>query len=66
MGFGFEERNDAFDFNVTLNDFKTRNDEVKVDDKILNAEKQDFSLKEGQKIKINIAGKKKVFLVLSF
>ncbi|CAD7936423.1 unnamed protein product [Amoebophrya sp. A25] len=52
IGLGFEERNDAFDFNCCLSDFKNRNVES---EKAEEAAKdrpppKDYSLKEGEKI----------------
>mmetsp|Transcript_65099 Transcript_65099/g.121318 ORF Transcript_65099/g.121318 Transcript_65099/m.121318 type:complete len:277 (-) Transcript_65099:62-892(-) len=59
IGLGFEERNDAFDFNCCLADFKSRfvdrENEVDAAPKV-QAPPKDLSLKEGQKIKISIAG----------
>lgn len=62
IGLGFEDRNDAFDFNCALSDFKSRF----VDDpgeagpdggKVAAQEPaKDLSLKEGQKITVNIPG----------
>lgn len=60
IGLGFEDRNDAFDFNVCLADFKTTF--VDRDADALNAGSKtagppkDLSLKEGQKISLNIGG----------
>jgi len=60
IGIAFNERNDAFDFNVALSDFKS---ECERDDMASRGELEgpkgparDFSLKEGEKIKINIGG----------
>jgi len=59
VGLGFEDRNDAFDFNCTLADFKStwvdRAEEAAKPPEPLGPSK-DLSLKDGQKIKINIAG----------
>lgn len=56
IGLGFEDRNDAFDFNVTLNDFKsTFVDKEVVPPPDLGPTK-DLSLKEGQKITVNLKG----------
>merc|ERR550532_993720 len=56
IGLGWEDRNDAFDFNVTLNDFKsTFVDKVDVPPPDLGPAK-DLSLKEGQKITVNLKG----------
>eukprot|EP00747_Dinoflagellata_sp_TGD_P168326 gnl/TRDRNA2_/TRDRNA2_194467_c0_seq1.p1 gnl/TRDRNA2_/TRDRNA2_194467_c0~~gnl/TRDRNA2_/TRDRNA2_194467_c0_seq1.p1 ORF type:complete len:428 (+),score=106.67 gnl/TRDRNA2_/TRDRNA2_194467_c0_seq1:112-1395(+) len=57
IGLGFEDRNDAFDFNVSLNDFKTtyvdRDVPATAETKIQGPSK-DLSLKEGQKITVNL------------
>lgn len=55
IGLGFKERNDAFDFNCTLQDFKNRNVVEKTDP----IPTKDFSLKEGEKITVNFKGIKK-------
>lgn len=57
LGLGFQERSEAFDFNVVLQDFVKRNRaeadaaEVKNED---TGPKVDYSLKEGEQISINI------------
>lgn len=51
IGFGFEERDDAFDFNCCLSDFKTRND-APAEDPIIHAPSKDYSLKDGEKITV--------------
>merc|ERR1719229_924973 len=59
IGLGFEDRNDAFDFNCTLSDFKsTFIDREKEAEQPPKSEtpSQDLSLKEGQKITVNIKG----------
>lgn len=60
IGLGFEDRNDAFDFNCTLSDFKTtwvdREKEAAQPVQAAGPAK-DLSLKEGQTIKINLPGK---------
>merc|ERR1719464_2475617 len=57
IGLGFEERNDAFDFNCTLSDFKNtwvdRDKQVEENPEAAEPAK-DLSLKEGQKITINL------------
>lgn len=59
IGLGFEDRNDAFDFNCCLSDFKTtfvdRDDGGKEAANLAEPMK-DMSLKEGQKITVNLKG----------
>eukprot|EP00435_Cladocopium_sp_Y103_P070674 s274_g35.t2 len=59
IGLGFEDRNDAFDFNCTLADFKStwidREKEAEMPSPSSMPAK-DLSLKEGQTIKINLPG----------
>jgi hypothetical protein len=67
IGIGFQERHDAFDFNVTLQ--QTRRSlglekaaltaSGKNGQSVKEAPKRDFSLKEGQTITVNIGGLKK-------
>ncbi|KAI9365857.1 hypothetical protein BD770DRAFT_377393 [Pilaira anomala] len=58
IGMGFQERTDAFDFNVTLQDFvKQLRAEKEAIDRATNVDttpKKDYSLKEGQTINITI------------
>ncbi|KAI7854720.1 hypothetical protein BDC45DRAFT_507952 [Circinella umbellata] len=58
IGMGFQERSDAFDFNVALQDFtKQIHAEKKAAERAAHADtlpKKDYSLKEGQTISINI------------
>ncbi|KAI8141866.1 hypothetical protein BJV82DRAFT_617829 [Fennellomyces sp. T-0311] len=58
IGMGFQERSDAFDFNVALQDFtKQLQAEKKAAERAAHAEdlpKKDYSLKEGQTINISI------------
>jgi len=54
VGLGFEDRNDAFDFNCCLQDFKNRNMVEKAEP----VATKDFSLKEGQKITVKLKGLK--------
>merc|ERR1719291_292217 len=59
IGLGFEDRNDAFDFNCTLSDFKStwvdRGGGTEEQSSSAPAEpSKDFSLKEGQKISIDL------------
>ncbi|CAK9080155.1 unnamed protein product [Durusdinium trenchii] len=60
IGLGFEDRNDAFDFNCTLADFKStwidREKEAETPQPAVPS--KDLSLKEGQTIKINLPGGK--------
>lgn len=61
IGLGFEDRNDAFDFNCTLADFKsTWIDREKEAEMPMPSSMpaKDLSLKEGQTIKINLPGGK--------
>lgn len=62
IGIAFNERNDAFDFNVTLSEYKAQRDREKQADLLdvtgassLSAPLRDLTLKEGEKVKINIA-----------
>ena len=60
IGIAFNERNDAFEFNVALQEFKTQNErESAPSANVSTIPLRDLSLKEGEKIKINIAKKKK-------
>lgn len=58
IGLGFEDRNDAFDFNVTLSDFKSTwvDRDKEVEEPATLAPAKDLSLREGQKITINLKG----------
>jgi len=58
IGLGFEDRNDAFDFNCTISDFKsTWVDRDKEISEMTDKEPcKDLSLKDGQKITINLKG----------
>lgn len=59
IGLGFEERGDAFDFNVALQSFSKRlsNPNQSADPKAPPPPTQDFSLKEGQTFSIKIPGR---------
>ncbi|CAJ1431123.1 unnamed protein product [Effrenium voratum] len=57
IGLGFEDRNDAFDFNCTLSDFKSTWIDRKEESAADMMPAKDLSLKEGQTIKINLPGK---------
>merc|ERR1719464_1616399 len=59
IGLGFEDRNDAFDFNCTLSDFKSTwvDRDKQAEELAAPVEQQpakDLSLKEGQKITVNL------------
>lgn len=58
IGIAFNERNDAFDFNVALNEFKNELEREELADKMHSdvpvGPMKDLSLKEGEKIKIKI------------
>mmetsp|Transcript_3374 Transcript_3374/g.6828 ORF Transcript_3374/g.6828 Transcript_3374/m.6828 type:complete len:365 (+) Transcript_3374:47-1141(+) len=59
IGLGFEERNDAFDFNCTLSDFKSTWIDRESQAEELPASQEpskDLSLKDGQKITISLKG----------
>ncbi|CAK9059299.1 unnamed protein product [Durusdinium trenchii] len=58
IGFGFSERNDAFDFNACLADFKaTFIDKVHEAKAAEAMPTKDLSLKEGETIKVSLPGK---------
>eukprot|EP00055_Hartaetosiga_balthica_P000459 m.136633 g.136633 ORF g.136633 m.136633 type:complete len:266 (+) comp10788_c0_seq1:193-990(+) len=57
LGVGFKDRAESFDFNVALQDFKKSLHKQKESSEPYHS-KYDFSLKEGEKIKINIKKKK--------
>ena len=52
LGFGFEDRNDAFDFNATILDFFAKKTDQTAQ---LPAPKRDFTLKSGEKIAVKWA-----------
>lgn len=55
IGIAFNERNDAFDFNVALNEFKQEIErEKKATSWSQSTPTQDFSLKNGEKLKIKL------------
>jgi hypothetical protein len=56
LGMGFDDRNDAFDFNATLQDFKRQKETPQeVIKPIVKVQPQaDLSLKDGQKITVNL------------
>jgi len=59
LGFGFSDRNDAFDFTCCLQDFKStfvdKDKEAEANAAALEAPMKDMSLKEGETFKVNIA-----------
>jgi len=60
IGIAFNERNDAFDFNVALQEHKNeceREDRAAAGEVPATIQHQDFSLKEGQKITVKIGNK---------
>jgi len=63
LGIGFEERSEAFDFGVSLQEVRRHNDSVSANEKakkagalsgLSNVEAKDYSLKEGETINITI------------
>lgn len=56
VGLGFQERTDAFDFNVGLQEFEKtlKYEEETGSQKALEEAHVDYSLKEGQTIRINV------------
>ncbi len=55
IGIAFNERNDAFDFNVALNEFKNELQREQTATMMASSTpSQDFSLKSGEKIKIKL------------
>lgn len=54
IGIAFNERNDAFDFNVALLEHKKEQEREKNGVEAIVTSTRDLSLKEGEKIKINI------------
>lgn len=56
LGFGFSDRNDAFDFSCCLNDFRGKFVDNDVADTQITSPLKDLSLKEGEKIAVNIPG----------
>jgi len=59
IGFGFSDRNDAFDFKSCLNDFKTRfveRDSGENTNSLIDRPAKDLSLKDGQTITVNLKG----------
>lgn len=59
IGIGFEDRNDAFDFNCGMVDFKTtfvEREDANNQKSMIAAPAKDLSLKDGQKISVNFKG----------
>jgi len=63
LGIGFEERSEAFDFGVSLQEVRRHNDSISANEKakkagalsgLSNVEAKDYSLKEGETINITI------------
>lgn len=61
LGIGFEQRSDAFDFGVSLQEVQKQNKRIagkangqKAPEASLFGEKKDYSLKEGQTISVTI------------
>lgn len=61
IGIAFNERNDAFDFNVALSEHKKEQEREKNGMESVITTTRDLSLKEGEKIKINIGNMVKKF-----
>ena len=62
MGFGFDERNDAFDFNVSIQDFRSRN--IQADNVHVNHATNIFALRSPTKIRVpeTIGGSSALFI----
>lgn len=54
IGLAFNERNDAFDFNISLEDSKREREQEKNPVKIEFGPRKDYSIKEGEKIRVAI------------
>ena len=60
IGIGFQERSEALDFKIALQEYKKYLDEPEYED---DSEEQDYSLQEGETLHVDVAIKnKKVFL----
>ncbi|KXN74433.1 DUF1681-domain-containing protein [Conidiobolus coronatus NRRL 28638] len=58
LGLGFQDRSEAFDFNVALQDFLKHKDQANVKNKQKEPEQIiDYSLKEGETINLSLGGK---------
>ena len=67
IGIAFNERNDAFDFNVALQNHQlecAREDKAAAEPAISSAPLRDLSIKVGEKITVKIAGAGSVILLL--
>jgi len=56
IGMAFNERNDAFDFNTSLEDAKREREAAKNPEPQLPGLDKDYSIKEGEKIRVKIKG----------
>ena len=67
LGMGFDDRNDAFDFNATIQDFRRQNEVApEVIKPVMSVQPApDLSLKEGQKISVQIKALKAPPAILS-
>lgn len=54
IGVAFNERNDAFDFNTSLEDSRREREQEKNPVKVETGPPKDYSIKEGEKIKVSI------------
>lgn len=54
IGIGFQQRSDAFDFNVTIQDHKKQAEEEDNDEEEEEDEDEDFSLGKGEKISLSV------------
>ncbi|KNC79259.1 hypothetical protein SARC_08333, partial [Sphaeroforma arctica JP610] len=62
IGFGFADRGDAFDFNAAIQDhfrYEAEEEKSRNAPKLDSGPKKDYSMKEGQSIKINFGKKTK-------
>lgn len=69
IGIAFNERNDAFDFNVALSEFKSELEREELANKLSSdvpvGPMKDMSLKEGEKIKIKIVSTEQLLMNLT-
>merc|ERR1711920_673298 len=54
IGFGFSDRNDAFDFNACIQDFRKQFVDRETDTVVESLPMKDLSLKDGEKITLNL------------